>query len=244
MPKSRVLSILVTLASCVVIVAGMRAASSILVPFLLATFIAIITGPFLFWSVRRGVPRAFALLLAIGMVVLAVTVFAGLIGSSLKRLSADLPAYEVKFRQSIEATASWLQARGVDASTIEISELFNPGAVMKMVLGGLKNFQKALTNVFLIIMTVTFMLAEAAHLRDKIRVIVGYRDNTLGRFDHFIESVNRYLAIKTVMSAVTGILVTLFLLVMGLNADYAYIHHPRLQPNCDKYKLLGLCTHK
>ncbi len=208
--------VLVTIAACIVIVAGMRAASSILVPFFLATFIAIITGPFMFWLVRRGVPSTVALVLSIGAVVVAVFLLAGLIGSSLRHLSADLPLYEDKFRDTIEYTTSWLEKMGVDTSTMDISGFFNPAAVMKIVLGGLKNFQKALTNGFLIIMTVTFMLAEATHLRDKIRVIVGYRDNSLGGFDFFLDSVNRYLAIKTVLSAATGVLVTVFLLVMGL----------------------------
>ncbi len=208
--------LLVTIAACIVIVAGMRAASSILVPFFLATFIAIITGPFMFWLVRRGVPRTIALVLAIGAVVVAVVLLGGLIGSSMKRLTADLPAYDAKFRESVEYTFTWLEEIGVDTSSMDISGLFNPAAVMKIVVGGLKNFQKALTNGFLIIMTVTFMLAEATHLRDKIRVIIGYRDNSLGGFDHFLDSVNRYLAIKTVLSAATGVLVTIFLLVMGL----------------------------
>ncbi len=210
-------SILICLAACVVIVAGMRAAASILVPFFLATFIAIITGPFMFWFVRRGVPNIIALALCVGAVIIAVMVVAGLIGSSLKRLSVDLPTYEVQIRDSMKATANWLQARGVDTSSFVISEILNPGAVMKIMLGGLKNFQKALTNGFLIIMTVTFMLAEATQLGDKIRLIAGYQDNSLGAFDRFIDSVNRYLAIKTVVSAVTGILVTFMLLIMGLD---------------------------
>ena len=212
-----IIRILVALASCVVIVAGMRAAASILVPFFLSVFIAVITGPFMFWFVRKGVPRVVALVLSIGAVVIAVVVIGGWIGSSLRRLSMDLPGYEVQFRHGIEATAAWLQARGVDTSAMEVSEIFNPGAIMRIVLGGLKNFQKVLTNGFLVIMTVAFMLAEATHLRDKIRLLVGYRDESLGGFDRFTGSVNRYLAIKTVVSAATGILVTLFLLVMGLD---------------------------
>ena len=212
-----IIPILIILASCVVIVAGMRAAASILVPFFLSIFIAVITGPFMFWLVKKGVPRVVALVLSIGAVIIAVIVIGGLIGSTLRRMSSDLPAYEVQFRQSIEATAVWLQARGVDTSAMEVSEIFNPGAIMRIVLGGLKNFQKALTNGFLIIMTVAFMLAEATHLREKIRIIAGYRDGSLGGFDRFTDSVNRYLAIKTVISAATGILVALLLLVMGLD---------------------------
>ena len=58
-----VLRILVTLASFVVIVAGMSIARSILVPVLFAAFLAIICGPAMGWLVRRRVPRPLALLL-------------------------------------------------------------------------------------------------------------------------------------------------------------------------------------
>lgn len=210
-------NILVLTAACIVIVAGMRAASSILVPFLLATFIAIITGPFMFWLVRKGVPHAISLALVISAVVIAVLALAVLIGSSLKQFSINLPSYESQFRLGIENIANWFQAHRVDITALTVSEFFNPGAVMKIVMGGLRNFQKALTDGFLIIMTVTFMLAEVPHLRDKIRIIKGYRDESLGEFDRFADSVNRYMAIKTVISIITGIVVAAFLFVMGLD---------------------------
>ena len=212
-----ILRTLMIMAAFVVIVAGMRAASPILVPFLLAAFIAIITGPFMFWSIRRGVPRPLALVLAIGAVVVAVILFAALIGSSLKRFTVDLPGYEAQFKENIGLAAAWLHARGIDISAIELSQMLNPGAALKMIIGGLRNFQKVLTNGFLIIMTVTFMLAEAAHLREKLHLIGGPSNASLDGFDQFTHSVNRYLALKTVMSAVTGVLVALFLLIMGLD---------------------------
>ena len=48
---------LLILASFVIVVAGMKAASSILVPFCLAVFIAVICAPLLFWLQRKGVPK-------------------------------------------------------------------------------------------------------------------------------------------------------------------------------------------
>ncbi|MFC1830106.1 hypothetical protein ACFL0O_10895, partial [Thermodesulfobacteriota bacterium] len=38
----------------VVVIAGMRAAADILVPFLLAGFIAIVSAPLMFWMKRKG----------------------------------------------------------------------------------------------------------------------------------------------------------------------------------------------
>ena len=49
---------LVILASFIVVVAGMKAASSLPVPFFLAVFIAVICTPPLFWLQRKGVPKS------------------------------------------------------------------------------------------------------------------------------------------------------------------------------------------
>ena len=48
---------LVILAGSIIVVAGMKAASSLRVPFFLAVFIAVICTPPLFWLQRKGVPE-------------------------------------------------------------------------------------------------------------------------------------------------------------------------------------------
>ena len=45
-----------TLAAVVVVIAGIRAASPIVVPFLLSLFIAVISSPFMVWLKARGLP--------------------------------------------------------------------------------------------------------------------------------------------------------------------------------------------
>ena len=56
---------LLNVACFVVLVAGMRAASAVLVPFLLALFIAIITTPLFIGLRRTGMRSGFALLIII-----------------------------------------------------------------------------------------------------------------------------------------------------------------------------------
>ena len=54
---------LLILGSFIIVVAGMKEASSILVPFFLAVLIAVICAPPLFWLQRRGVSKVLALVL-------------------------------------------------------------------------------------------------------------------------------------------------------------------------------------
>ncbi len=70
------------LASFIIVVAGMKAASSILVPFFLAVFIAVICAPPLFWLQRKGVPKVIALVLILVAILFVGVLFGALIDSS------------------------------------------------------------------------------------------------------------------------------------------------------------------
>ncbi len=83
-PPMKASQILLTIAAFVIVVAGMRAAVDILVPFLLAAFIAIISGAPLFWLQRKGLPAWLALLIIISSIFFIGFLMAWLVGSSVK----------------------------------------------------------------------------------------------------------------------------------------------------------------
>ena len=76
-------SALVTMAAVVIVVAGLKEAQAIIVPFLLAVFIAVSSAPPLLWLESKGLPRILALLIVVLTVALGMTLVGGLIGSSL-----------------------------------------------------------------------------------------------------------------------------------------------------------------
>ncbi len=111
-PKKAVPIVLV-MAGFIIVVAGMRAASSLLVPFILAVFIAVICSPPLFWLQRKGVPRALA---AVLILVAAMTVglaIGALVGSSMNGFVNALPGYEQRLSGMMGAATDWLRGRGM-----------------------------------------------------------------------------------------------------------------------------------
>lgn len=208
--------ILVVVAAFVVVVAGMRASVSILVPFLLAAFIAIIGSPPLFWLKRKGLPSGLSLLIVILGIICIGLLVGWMLGSSLKAFTEDLPAYESKLQHQIAAFTAWLGSKGVDTTGIELNEIFNPGWVMQFAGSLLSGLQKMLTNSFLILMTVIFMLAEASSLPAKLMAIMGGRKQTMTNFDRFIDNVKDYMAIKALVSLGTGVVVAVWVAVIGV----------------------------
>src|SRR3972149_4946804 len=117
--------VLLILASFIIVVAGMKASSAILVPFFLAVFIAIICTPPLFWLQRKGVPKILALVFILVAILIVGLLFGALIGPSLNDFLRSLPDYQERISTHIAASISWLREKGVNIPAEEVSGASN-----------------------------------------------------------------------------------------------------------------------
>ncbi|QTA78255.1 Transmembrane protein, TqsA-like [Desulfonema limicola] len=207
---------LIILACIVIIVAGMRAADSLLVPFLLAVFIGIICSPPLFWLKSKGISSAIALIIVIAGIV-GVTLAASLvIGGSLKDFLQNLPVYQNILQQKLAAMTIWLNSMGISTTEFQSSELFDSKSVMNIIGKMLGGLSKIFTNTFVILLTVIFILLEASGFPLKLRAALSSPDESLSRLSQVTDSVRQYLAIKTMCSLLTGVLIALLLYIIGI----------------------------
>ena len=176
---------LLILASFVIVVAGMKAASSLLVPFFLAVFIAVICAPPLFWLQRKGVPKVIALVLILVAILVVGLLFGALIGPSLNDFLSSLPDYQERLSTHITALVSWLREKGVNIPAEEVPRTLNPGWVMNLAGSIFAALSSALTNGFLILLTVVFILLEAADLPKKLRVVLKNPERSLSTIEKF-----------------------------------------------------------
>ena len=102
--------VILILAGFIIVIAGIKAANSILVPFFLAMFIAVICAPPLFWLQRKGVPKLIALLLFWWVSWVVGVLFAVLIGPPLDHFLRSLPGYQERLSTHI-GTSNKLAAR-------------------------------------------------------------------------------------------------------------------------------------
>lgn len=209
--------ILMIIAAFVVVVAGMTAAKTIIVPFLLAAFISISASPILFWLKKRKVPTWLALLIVMCGILIFLLLIAGLVGTSVNDFSNKLPFYEARLKGQTNAVLDWLEEIGLDAARFELNKIFNSTAVMKLVTTLLNELGGVLKNGFLILLTVIFMLLEASSVPTKLRSIFHDPEASLGRLKNFADTVIRYIAIKTWISLATGTFVAVFLTIMGVD---------------------------
>lgn len=208
---------LLILACFIVVVAGMKAASSILVPFFLAVFIAVICTPPLFWLQRKGVPKVLALVLILVAIIIVGLLFGALIGPSLNDFLSSLPGYQERLSTHIASSINWLSKKGVNIPAEEVSGAFHPGWVMELAGDILSTLGNVLTNALLILLTVVFILLEAADFPKKLRVVLKNPEKSLSTIEKFSQNAKRYMVIKTLISAATGLLIWLWLLILGVD---------------------------
>ncbi len=217
----RTSEILLSIAAFIVIIAGMKAATVIVVPFILSAFIAIICAPPMFWLQRKGVPAVLATLLVVLLILAAGIIVAALVGQSVQDFSQDLPMYKAKIKARMQVAPVWLAQWGIDPGRLKLSEIFDPGAAMNLAAALLNGLGNVLANGFLILMTVIFMLLEAASFPRKLKAIMATSETRVSPWEHFLDDVKRYMAIKTGVSLITGGLAASWLAVLGI--EYALL---------------------
>jgi len=208
---------LLTLACFVIVVAGISAAKTIVVPFLLAAFIAIVISPPMLWLCKKGVPTLFALLSVItGLLIIIFLVFY-LIGSSVQSFSDNIPAYQQKLNEQTTSIINLLDERGIDTAKLSLNKIFNFSVIMKFVSASLNSLGSMLTNGFLILMTIIFILLETAGFSSKFRAAFGKSESQQSEPNIFVTNIQHYMGIKTLTSLATGIIVTIMLYVFGID---------------------------
>ena len=213
--------VLLVLASLVIVIAGLKAASTIIVPLLMALFIAIITTPLMLWLSSKGVPKWASLGLILLVLATFILTVGSLISSSVDQFSALLPAYEIKLRTAITLLSDWAARHQLTGFTGGEFAVVDPNAAAQIIGGLVGSLGRIVGDSLLIFFTVVFLLVEASTIPTKIRAILSDPDTTLERLSEFLSAVKQYLVIKSLTSLITGVIVTAWLFFLGV--DFAVL---------------------
>ena len=208
---------LIVLAAIVIVLAGIKTASSIVVPFLLSVFIAMACTPIIQWASRYKVPKGFSILLVILIIVVFGFMLAGLVGQSMNEFSNKLPHYKAQLVEQFSWITAQLAHFNIAIDKDQLLSYLDPGVAMGVATDLLSSLSGVLTNFLLILLTVIFMLFEADSVPKKIHIALDDPQMRMRQVDKVLASVKNYLVIKTAVSLATGLVVGLWLYVLGLD---------------------------
>lgn len=204
-------------AAIVVVIAGVKAAESILVPFLLSVLIALIVSPFLAWMRTHRVPSLVSIALIISLVILVGLLMGALLGTSIADFKQNMPLYQEKLNSIFGSLVQYAAQFGLVVDAEFYLENFNPGSAMNLVVNTLGSLGGLMSNAFLILLTVAFILAEEVNFTAKLASARPNSKEALEALNQFADSVIHYLGIKTLTSLLTGFIVLVWLMILGID---------------------------
>lgn len=227
MQQTSLTRVFVAMAAIVIILAGVKIAAEIVIPFLLSLFIAIICAPIIRFMTELKVPLWLAISLLFVLFVTGFFFLAGLINSTIREFSVSIPQYKILLYERLTSLIQLAQAWNIPLSISreQILEQFDPSIIMNFVSKLLLSFSGVVTNIFVLLLVVVFMLFEAPTAKHKMAVALGGNLQTIrekeNHIDRVLQGVISYLGVKTVISLTTGIFV--WILLEMLNVQYAVL---------------------
>ncbi|MDH3338784.1 MAG: AI-2E family transporter [Gammaproteobacteria bacterium] len=211
-------SAVISFAAVIVIVFGLQMAKDLLVPFLFATFLALITARPMLWMQQKRVPAILAALIIVSLLMLILAVVGTIVGASIAEFTAALPGYQERLDTIVERVVGFIGKTFNGEEAFEsLGDMIDPGWAMGLAATLLNSLKDVLTNVFLIVFTMIFILLEASTVETKFAAAFGRSTQSLKRPRVFLANLGRYLGIKTIVSMVTGLAAGLLTWVVGVD---------------------------
>jgi AI-2 transport protein TqsA len=209
------LRVVLLLAALAVVFVGMRLAAPILDPIFFAVVLALLFSPIYAWLRRRGVPTPLALvIMLVGLTVLFLAI-GGILGVSIARFSGDIGSYTGKLNDQLDNIQSLAKTLGI--SKADLHKALSPSALtgaIGAILSGVADF---LSNLFLILIIVLFLLAEGPAMMNRLRASTRTDHPQVERLSLFGRSVIRQLGLRAIVNLATASGVVLLLFVLRVD---------------------------
>ena len=197
--------------------------SGIVLPFMVALFLAYLLDPLVRFLKYFGVPLALAVCFAL----LVTFVFLGLMGmlfyTSAQSFVSDYPTYEPKLRALMTTLTSRLEVASLSWQLSDLSQELSSASLVRAALASVGTFFTFLGHLLLVLLFMVFILLGQQRLPQRLHRAFGEEQAqritlVLQRITHEIQT---YLGTKALLSLVTGVLVNLCLL--ALQVDFAVL---------------------
>jgi predicted PurR-regulated permease PerM len=209
------------LAALIVIFAGMIYAKSIITPFLLALFISIICIQPITWLERRSVPRWLAIIIVVLGLILLFLGFSSLLGGTLSFFLNDVSKYMPTITKITNSFIQFLNDKGINIPKDQILTFIHPDKIMDFTSRAVKELFNMLGNAFIVFLIILFILMELGSFSVKAKAITTGPGKSIAYFSTILQNIRHYLAIKTLVCLLIGILIYIALLIIGV--DYALL---------------------
>lgn len=205
--------------SCsIIIIAGMKMASEIIIILFLSIFISSILSTLLKYLQRKSIPKFFSYVIVLSILTIATLLLAYVVNISLNDFIKNLPQYEEKFKNIVLNSIHLIETNGFTIDREKIIAALNISSFVGLgtnILGKIGTF---LSKFLLVIIGVAFILAELKSFQTKIKVIFRNNARKMEHFNLFSHNIQKYFLVKSFTSFLTGFIIVI--LLMFFKIDY------------------------
>jgi AI-2 transport protein TqsA len=209
----------------VIFIAGviLQQAKPVLFPFFLAVFLSFILSPILDFLNRKKIPRAVSIIFILLISFFIIYLLGVLFYSGGKSFAAEFPKYGQKISSILASFQEQLKLTFPKWETVDWIGQLDINKIGAFLLSSLGPFFSFIALLFLIFIFLIFILAGRGNVKTKIERSFDKDKSSqiIGIIQKIDKQIQRYLAIKTIVSFVTGVLATLALMIFGV--DFAIV---------------------
>lgn len=201
----------------------LKLAKPVLFPFFLAIFLSFVLSPSLDFLTGLKIPRAVAIVFILIIAFLIIYLLGALFYSSGKDFAANFPKYGQKISSILASLQERFKISRLERAPLDWVGQLDLSKIGGFLLSSLGPFFSFISNLFLIFIFLVFILAGRGKTQAKIKN--SFNDSRGSKIINVIQNIDsqiqKYLAIKTVVSFFTGVMATLVLVIFGV--DFAIV---------------------
>jgi predicted PurR-regulated permease PerM len=212
------LRVLIAIAAAGLVLTFMQTGADLINALFLAWIIVLVASPLLHWLVNKGAPLWLSFVLTLLAILAVFVAFSLLMVVAVDRFAQAIPELTTEFENLIDALQERLSSLGlVDAGSSSIMSFFEPSEVLDAMAGFFAGLVGTVSNVILVIMLLLFLLLDAFNAPAKLSEAIKDGNTYLQRYFKVSESLRRYIFITTIVGLTTGVLDTIWFILLGVS---------------------------
>jgi len=201
----------------------LQQARPVLFPFFLAVFLSFILSPMQDFLTRIKIPRFLSIIFILLVAFTLIYLLGALFYSAGKTFAAEFPKYGQRIGAILISLQEKLNLSPLNLETVDWSKQLELNKIGGLVVSSLGPFFSFISNLFLIFIFLIFILAGRGKTKGKLKKSLNKKNSrkVIEVIEKIDGQIQKYLAIKTIVSLFTGIFVTVVLLIFGV--DFAIV---------------------
>ncbi|MBN2246158.1 MAG: AI-2E family transporter, partial [Candidatus Aminicenantes bacterium] len=196
----------------------LREARSIFFPFFLAVFLSFILSPLLDLLMKIKIPKSLSIIFLIFITFLVIYLLGSLFYSNGKDFANELPKYGQKVNNILDSIHSRLKTQFPNLKPLDWMDQLDLGKIGGFIFSSMGPFFSFISNLFLVFIFLLFILAGRGNIIIKVEKYLSKKQaaqifEVIKKID---SQIQRYLAIKTLVSFITGLLAAIILIAFGV----------------------------